>query len=127
LLRRLRDEGVLSQEIYQLFGEVRRAGNMASHAIQGDSPTALNILKMGWQLGIWFHSAFLKEDFMAGAFVEPSGKNEVEALLKEREELAAKADKLPPGGNDLQLLINIEGRQILPASLFIWMRRRPAS
>jgi type I restriction enzyme R subunit len=93
LLRRLRDEGVLSQEIYQLFGEVRRAGNMASHAIQGDSPTALNILKMGWQLGIWFHSAFLKEDFMAGAFVEPSGKNEVEALLKEREELAAKADK----------------------------------
>jgi type I restriction enzyme R subunit len=93
LLRRLRDEGVLSQEIHQLFGEVRRAGNIASHAIQGDSSTALNVLKIGWQLGIWFQRTFLKEDFLAGAFVEPSGKNEVEALLKEREELAAKAKK----------------------------------
>ncbi|MBE0681293.1 MAG: type I restriction-modification system endonuclease [Anaerolineales bacterium] len=93
LLRRLRDEGVLSQEIYQLFGEVRRAGNVASHAIQGDSATALNVLKIGWQLGIWFQRTFLKEDFMADAFVEPSGRNEVEALLKEREELAAKAEK----------------------------------
>ena len=83
----------LSQEIYQLFGEVRRAGNVASHAIQGDSSTALNVLKIGWQLGIWFQRTFLKEDFKAGAFVEPSGGNEVEALLKEREELAAKAEK----------------------------------
>jgi len=92
-LRRLRDEGVFSQEIHQLFGEIRRAGNIASHAIQGDSPTALNVLKIGWQLGIWFQRTFLKEDFKAGAFVEPSARNEVEALLKEREELAAKAEK----------------------------------
>ena len=89
LLRRLRDEGVFSQEIYQLFGEVRRAGNAANHSNQGDSSTALNILKIGWQLGIWFHRSFLKEDFQASGFVEPSGKNEVDALLKEREELAA--------------------------------------
>lgn len=93
LLRRLRDEGVFSQEIYQLFGEVRRAGNIANHAIQGDSSTALNVVKFGWQLGLWFQRAFLKEDFTASAFVEPSGRNEVEELLKEREELAAKAHK----------------------------------
>ncbi len=93
LLRRLRDEGVLSQEIYQLFGEVRRAGNAANHAIQGDSSTALNIVKMGWQLSVWFQKTFIKEDFKAEAFVEPSSKNEVDALLNEREELAAKAEK----------------------------------
>jgi type I restriction enzyme R subunit len=32
LLRRLQDQGILPREIAQLFGEVRRAGNAASHA-----------------------------------------------------------------------------------------------
>src|SRR5688572_27741677 len=41
LLRRLRDEGVFTYETYQLFGEIRRAGNAASHDNQGDSSTAL--------------------------------------------------------------------------------------
>lgn len=92
LLRRLRDEGVLTQELYQLFGEIRRAGNAASHSNQGDSPTALNILKMGWQLGIWFQRTFLKEDFQAGAFVEPSLVG-TDTLVKEREQLAEQAEK----------------------------------
>ena len=41
LLRRLQDQGILPREIAQLFGEVRRAGNAASHAIVGDHRTAL--------------------------------------------------------------------------------------
>jgi len=40
LLRRLQDQGILPREIAQLFGEVRRAGNAASHAIAGDHPPA---------------------------------------------------------------------------------------
>jgi type I restriction enzyme R subunit len=32
LLRRLQDQGILPREIAQLFGEVRRADNAASHA-----------------------------------------------------------------------------------------------
>lgn len=36
LLRRLEDQSILPREIAQLFGEVRRAGNAASHAITGD-------------------------------------------------------------------------------------------
>src|SRR5213593_2494535 len=41
LLRRLQDQGILPREIAQLFGEVRRAGNAANHAIMGDHRTAL--------------------------------------------------------------------------------------
>ena len=41
LLRRLQDQGILPREIAQLFGEVRRAGNAANHAIIGDHRMAL--------------------------------------------------------------------------------------
>lgn len=92
LLRRLRDESVLTQELYQLFGEIRRAGNAASHDYRGDQRTALNILKMGWQLGLWFQRAFLKEDFQAGVFVEPSLAS-ADTLVKERQQLAEQAEK----------------------------------
>ena len=51
LLRRLQDQGILPREIAQLFGEVRRAGNAASHAMSGDHRTALAALKITWQLG----------------------------------------------------------------------------
>jgi type I restriction enzyme R subunit len=38
LLRRLQDQGILPREVGQLFAEIRRAGNAASHAISGRSP-----------------------------------------------------------------------------------------
>lgn len=93
LLRRLRDERVLTQELYLLFGEIRRTGNAASHDNLGDQATALNILKMGWQLGIWFQRTFLKDDFQAGAFIDPSLVGEAETLETERAQLAKQADK----------------------------------
>jgi type I restriction enzyme R subunit len=52
LLRRLQDCGMLPREIAQLFGEVRRAGNAASHALTDDHRTALATLKITWQLGL---------------------------------------------------------------------------
>src|SRR5215470_8252100 len=48
LLRRLQDQGILPHEIAQLFGEVQRTGNTASHAIVGDHRTALAVLKISW-------------------------------------------------------------------------------
>lgn len=93
LLRRLRDEGALTYETYQLFGEIRRMGNVANHANQGDQTTALNILKMGWQLGVWFQRTFVKADFKAADFVEPSAISETDALLVEREKLAEQVEK----------------------------------
>jgi type I restriction enzyme R subunit len=84
LLRRLQDQGILPREIAQLFGEVRRAGNAANHAIVGDHRTALAVLKITWQLGIWFHRTFANAAFRSGPFVPPTPpKDESEELRAE--------------------------------------------
>lgn len=84
LLRRLQDQGILPREIAQLFGEVRRAGNAANHAIVGDHRTALAVLKITWQLGIWFHRTFTNAAFKSGPFVPPRPpKDESEELRGE--------------------------------------------
>ncbi len=71
LLRRLEDQGILPREITQLFGEVRRAGNAANHAIIGDHRTALAALRITWQLGVWYHRTFANPAFKSGPFVPP--------------------------------------------------------
>jgi type I restriction enzyme, R subunit len=87
LLRRLQDQGILPREIAQLFGEVRRAGNAANHAIEGDHRTALAALKITWQLSIWFHRTLANSAFKSGPFVPPTPpKDESQEL---RAELAA--------------------------------------
>ncbi len=84
LLRRLQDQGIVPREIAQLFGEVRRAGNAANHAIVGDHRTALAVLKITWQIGIWFHRTFADATFKSGPFVPPTPpKDESEELRAE--------------------------------------------
>ncbi len=86
LLRRLQDQGILPREIAQLFGEVRRAGNAASHARVGDHRTALATLKITWQIGLWFHRTFGDPKFKSGPFIPPRPPKEGTDDL--REELA---------------------------------------
>jgi type I restriction enzyme R subunit len=81
LLRRLQDQGILPREVAQLFGEVRRAGNAASHAVTGDHRTALSTLRIGWQLGVWFHRTFAEPSFRSGPFVPPAPPEEESAEL----------------------------------------------
>lgn len=71
LLRRLQEAGVLPREIFQMFGEVRRAGNAASHTLSGDHRTALTVLKLTWQLGLWFHRTFKAPGYKSGPFIPP--------------------------------------------------------
>jgi type I restriction enzyme, R subunit len=52
LLQRLERQGILSRKVAQLFFEVRKAGNDANHALQGDHRTALASLKSTQQLGL---------------------------------------------------------------------------
>ncbi|HTP27489.1 MAG TPA: type I restriction-modification system endonuclease [Anaeromyxobacteraceae bacterium] len=82
LLRRLQDQSILPREIVQLFGEVRRAGNAASHAITGDHRTALAVLRMTWQLGVWFHRTFSEPAFRSGPFVPPAPPPDESAELR---------------------------------------------
>src|SRR2546430_6327286 len=88
LLRRLQDQGILPREIAQLFGEVRRAGNAASHTMAGDHRTALASLKITWQLGLWFHRTFKNPSFRSGPFIPPTApKNESDDLRGELDRL----------------------------------------
>jgi type I restriction enzyme R subunit len=90
LLARLRDHGILPDEIYQLFGEVRRTGNSANHALSGDHRTALAMLKIVWQIGVWFHRTFKDANFKSGPFIPPQAPaSETEELRSELETLAS--------------------------------------
>jgi type I restriction enzyme R subunit len=92
LLRRLQDQGILPREVAELFGEVRRTGNAANHALAGDHRTALSCMKICWQLGLWFHRTFRASDFRSGPFVPPKAPaNESDEL---REELGRLASEL---------------------------------
>jgi type I restriction enzyme, R subunit len=89
LLRRLQDRGMLPREIAQLFGEIRRSGNAANHALMDDHRTALNNLKIAWQLGLWFHRTFKDQAFKSGPFIPPvAPKEESEDLRAELLRLA---------------------------------------
>lgn len=94
LISRLQDQGILPREIAQLFGEVRRAGNAANHAMRGDHGTALATLKIAWQLGLWFHRTFKNPQFKSGPFIPPSRpKDESQELYSELNRLKAVLDE----------------------------------
>jgi type I restriction enzyme R subunit len=82
LLRRLQDDGVLPREIAQLFGEIRRIGNAASHGLRGDHASALATLKLAWQAGVWFHRTFGDPQFRSGAFIPPAHPRDESAELR---------------------------------------------
>ena len=94
LLLRLRMENVLADEIYQLFSEIRRAGNDASHNGGGDYPRALSCLKIAWQLGIWFERTFYRHDFTPAEFFTPTVRDENTVLRQELENLAAETARV---------------------------------
>src|SRR6266550_3173834 len=84
LIGRLRNQGILPQEIYQLFTELRRAGNAANHAFSGDHHAALAMLKIAWQVGVWFHRTFKDPNFKSGPFIPPQApKDESNELRAE--------------------------------------------
>lgn len=71
LLNRLRDHGILPQEIHELFSEVRHSGNAAIHSLSGDHQTALAILEIVWKIGVWLHCRFRESDFVSSPFSPP--------------------------------------------------------
>ena len=62
-------------------------GNAASHDLAGDHRAALAMLKIAWQIGVWFHRTFKDAQFKSGPFIPPRApKDESDEL---RAELAA--------------------------------------
>lgn len=82
LLRRLQDSGVLPREVFQIFSEIRRAGNAANHALTDDHRSALTTLKLTWQLGLWFHRSFKEANYKSGPFLPPQPPKDESAELR---------------------------------------------
>lgn len=112
LLGRLRDQGILPREVYQLFGEVRRSGNAANHSLADDQRTALTSLKLTWQIGVWFHRTFKDPKFKSGPFIPPQPpQNESEELRIELASLTkALADYQAAHHETAQLLVFAESQ-----------------
>jgi type I restriction enzyme R subunit len=94
LLARLRDAGMLTRELADLYHGLRKAGNAAAHDLRGDHREALHQLRIARELAVWFHKVFKERTFKPGPFVPPPDpKAESAALAAEldrlRRELAA--------------------------------------
>lgn len=72
LLRRLRDAGVISPEMFKLFEQVRRSGNKANHALTDGHQTALGCLKIARGLSVWYYRTFADPNFIPGPFIPPT-------------------------------------------------------
>ena len=71
LLQRLRVDGRYPSNVLNLFNQLRKHGNAATHHHTGDHAKALACLKMARQLAIWFYRTFDNHNFKAGPFQPP--------------------------------------------------------
>ena len=84
LLGRLRREAGYPREVLDLFHDLRRVGNKATHQHVGDHAAALTALKVARQLGIWFHRTFGEDrTFRPGPFQPPRSPPDPSAALAE--------------------------------------------
>jgi type I restriction enzyme R subunit len=99
LLRRLKLENVISNEVADLFHLIRKAGNKAAHN-RGDtnSTDALTLLQTSHQLGIWFHRTFSDRNFKSKAFIPPT-----DTTAQQNAELKAKVEELEKIITDTQI------------------------
>ncbi|MBD2730262.1 protein kinase [Nostoc sp. FACHB-892] len=116
LLKRLKQDGCIPQEVYRLFEQIRWTGNQAIHGDLGDHQTALDTLQIAWNLGIWFHQTFSNNpNFKAGAFIPPPDPHqETEALKRQLEALRkeAQANRANAEIAQAQLIQEAELRQL---------------
>ena len=83
LLRRLELRGAIGGEALDLFHELRKSGNRATHSRSGEQRTALSNLKYARVLGIWFHRSYGGvADFQPSPFVPPTDPERETTVLK---------------------------------------------
>lgn len=94
LLRRLKFDRVIPREVADLFHHLRTVGNKATHENDGKHDDALTALKVGRELGVWFHRTFgTAKSFKPGPFVPPADPTAAtKALSEELARLRAEVD-----------------------------------
>ena len=82
VLRGLQDKGVLPREIADLFHNIRKVGNAATHGDRGTRSDALGVLKWARQAAIWAHRTLgAAKDFRPGPFVPPAPPADADQAL----------------------------------------------
>jgi len=78
--------------VKDLFHTLRKAGNKAVHEYQTDHKQALDALRLGHKLAIWYHRVFSNDDsFIEEPFILPSDPTEeLQKIQEEAEKLKAK-------------------------------------
>jgi len=103
LLARLRREGLAERDVIDLFHDLRRLGNEATHANRGDHAAAMTALKAARQLAVYFHRTFGGDPhFRPGPFQPPRPppdataelRAEIERLRQERDASLSEAERL---------------------------------
>jgi len=100
ILRRLRRDDVITDEMADIFHGLRKAGNAAAHEGKGTRQDAVAQLKLAHRLSVWFHRAFRAPGFKPGPFAlpaaapaqPPESKEELERLRKARWDAEREAD-----------------------------------
>ena len=84
LLRRLRDKGIVTADVYDAFHAIRKAGNAAAHDNSGTASDALSQLRLGYFVAVWFHRTLSKDrlSFKPPGFTVPRPPEDATARLR---------------------------------------------
>jgi type I restriction enzyme R subunit len=101
LLTRLRREGAVPRDVLDVFHDLRRRGNDATHGHLGDHAEAMAALRLARQLAVFFHRTFGDPKFKPGQFQPPlppadaTGdlRAEIERLRAERDASLSAAER----------------------------------
>jgi len=94
LLRRLDGRGAIPTNALNLFHQLRKTGNQATHSLYGSQSAALSNLKYAHLLGVWYHRSYGgQKSFNPGPFIPPPDPvQETEAMRAELERLRTEVD-----------------------------------
>jgi type I restriction enzyme R subunit len=117
LLRRLRIERAIPDQVADLFHQIRIVGNEANHEYTGNYSEALTTLKMARQLAIWFHRTFSRDrTFRPEPFVPPQNPaNATAELIAELEGLRASLEQTRTEAERAQLAAEAQAQALCSA------------
>lgn len=93
ILRRLRSDGVAPRDVLDMMHTLRKQGNDAVHALDGERQAAFDAIRLCHRLGVWFRATVTNQPGFTQAFVPPRARqNEAEALKAQIEDYIAKLD-----------------------------------
>lgn len=121
LLRRLDARGAIPTNALNLFHQLRKTGNQATHASYDSQRAALSHLKYAHLLGVWYHRSYGGQvNFNPGPFLPPpDSEQETAAMRAELERLRAEVEAQRLNATEAEAIATreAEARQIAEEQL----------